>query len=299
MNWLFLCSAMNTQDNSFLLLGRAGRFQPVFYLMSFTGLILICLSLSALFIPLDVIFSKIQNRNVILAIQLSSFSYVLVLFLLLSSYIHKRPIISFITSTNKFGFKRALVTFVIFLILNSLAELINYFFFNQKYSFQFDILNFIALFLVAVSLLVLQSAAEEIILRGYIFQALSSWKKIKPVVALVISSLLFASLHISNPEFTEYGFIPMFLIYFIAAVFLGAFAILGNGLEIPIGIHAANNFFAAVFVNYNASALKTESLFIIDRINVPLGLTEYIIILLLFVMIFYKMKWISPPNTLI
>lgn len=290
---------MNTQNNSFLLLGRTGRFQPVFYLMSFTGLLLICLSLSVLFIPFDSIFSEIQNKNVILAIQLSSFSYVLVLFLLLASYIHKRPILSFISSSNNFGYKKALVTFVFFLIINSLIELINYLFLDQTYAFQFDFLNFIALILVAVSLLVLQSAAEEIILRGYILQALSSWKKLKPIVALVISSLIFASLHISNPEFNEYGFVPMFLAYMITAMFLGAFAILGKGLEIPIGIHAANNFYAAVIVNYKASALKTESLFILDSINIPLGLAEYIIILLLFVMIFYKMNWISHPNTLI
>jgi len=299
MNWLFLCSAMNTQNNSFLLLGRTGRFQPVFYLMSFTGLLLICLSLSVLFIPFDSIFSEIQNKNVILAIQLSSFSYVLVLFLLLASYIHKRPVLSFISSSNKFGYKKALVTFVFFLIINSLVELINYIFLDQSYAFQFDFLNFIALILVAVSLLVLQSAAEEIILRGYILQALSSWNKLKPIVALVISSLIFASLHISNPEFNEYGFVPMFLAYLITAMFLGAFAILGKGLEIPIGIHAANNFYAAVLVNYKGSALKTESLFILDRINIPLGLAEYIIILLLFVVIFYKINWISHPNNLI
>ncbi len=299
MNWLFLCSAMNTQNNSFLLLGRTGRFQPVFYLMSFTGLLLICLSLSVLFIPFDSIFSEIQNKNVILAIQLSSFSYVLVLFLLLASNIHKRPILSFISSSNKFSYKKALVTCVFFLIINSLVEFINYLFLDQTYAFQFDFINFIALILVAVSLLVLQSAAEEIILRGYLLQALSSWNKIKPVIALLVSSLLFASLHLSNPEFSEYGFFQMFLAYFVIAVFLGAFAILGKGLEIPIGIHAANNFYAAVIVNYKASALKTESLFILDSINIPLGLAEYIIILLLFVMIFYKMNWISHPNTLI
>lgn len=266
--------------------------------MSFTGLLLICLSLSVLFIPFDSIFSEIQNKNVILAIQLSSFSYVLVLFLLLASNIHKRPILSFISSSNKFSYKKALVTCV-FLIINSLVEFINYLFLDQTYAFQFDFINFIALILVAVSLLVLQSAAEEIILRGYILQALSSWKKLKPIVALVISSLIFASLHISNPEFNEYGFVPMFLAYLITAMFLGAFAILGKGLEIPIGIHAANNFYAAVLVNYKGSALKTESLFILDRINIPLGLAEYIIILLLFVVIFYKINWISHPNNLI
>lgn len=190
-------------------------------------------------------------------------------------------------------------SFGLFLIINSLVELFNCFFLGQTYSFQFEYINFIILILIAISLLFLQSATEEIILRGYLIQAFSSLKLISPMAALLISSLIFTGLHLSNPEFSEYGILQMLVAYFIIAIFLGALAILGNGLEIPIGIHAANNFYAAVIVNYKSSALKTESLFTLDEINIPLSLAEYILILLFLIVVFYKMNWIAHPKTLI
>ena len=44
---------------------------------------------------------------------------------------------------------------------------------------------------IAVSLLAIQSAAEEIILRGYLLQALSNLEKIHPITALLLTSIIF------------------------------------------------------------------------------------------------------------
>lgn len=290
---------MKTLENSFLALGQSGRAHGLHYALSLFGLFLIVTSLSLLNWIFGVNLSDIQNSQVLLAIQLSSFAYILILFLIVASIIHKRPFLSFISASKNFNFKTLLVTFGLFLTLNILVELVNFLIFNQVYTFQFDLSKFIQLIVIAVSLLAIQSAAEEIILRGYLLQALSSWKKIHPITALLLTSIIFSFMHFSNPEFEEYGITKMFFSYFVIALFLGSFAILGNGLEIPIGIHAANNFYAAVLVNYKGSALNTDSLFIQNTINVPLALIEYIFMLMLVSVFLYKFKWIEHPKTLL
>lgn len=48
-----------------------------------------------------------------------------------------------------------------------------------------------------------------------------------------------------------------------------------GGLEAAIGIHAANNLFAAIFVNYENSALPTPSVFLAKlnpALDLPIGM---------------------------
>lgn len=57
----------------------------------------------------------------------------------------------------------------------------------------------------------LQSSAEEIAIRGFLFLKLLKRSK-DPVLAMLISSLLFAALHIFNDSITPLGFINLFLL---------------------------------------------------------------------------------------
>ena len=89
------------------------------------------------------------------------------------------------------------------------------------------------------------------------------------------------ALHLTNPESTSsaekgafmhlvtmssyfsFGFLLCILVYF------------EGGLETAIGVHVANNLFAAIFVNYEGSVLPTPSVFIANlspNYDLPIGM---------------------------
>lgn len=83
----------------------------------------------------------------------------------------------------------------------------------------------------------IQTAGEEIILRGAILPAAGSWfRSIKPafVTGLVVSSLMFAFLHGSTDPM-------LFAYYLVFSVATAVMGLLTRGLEAAIAFHTANN----------------------------------------------------------
>ena len=79
-------------------------------------------------------------------------------------------------------------------------------------------------------------------------------------IPLVITSLIFGLLHISNPEVDKLGYIIM--VYYIGTgLFLGVITLMDEGMELALGFHAANNLFTALLVTANWTALQTHSVF--------------------------------------
>ena len=81
----------------------------------------------------------------------------------------------------------------------------------------------------------------------------------------VITSAAFAALHLGNPEVLEGTKDTHLLIVMSGYFFFGFFACvltyIDGGLEAAIGMHAANNIFAASIVGYESSALPTPTVF--------------------------------------
>ena len=59
----------------------------------------------------------------------------------------------------------------------------------------------------------------------------------------------------------EYGYGIMMAQYISMGVILGLVTLLDDGIEIAMGIHAANNIFASVFLTFKGSVLPTAALF--------------------------------------
>ncbi|WP_370514485.1 type II CAAX prenyl endopeptidase Rce1 family protein [Formosa sp. L2A11] len=80
------------------------------------------------------------------------------------------------------------------------------------------------------------------------------------LVPLIITSLIFGGLHIANPEVEKLGYTIM--VYYIGTgLFLGILTLMDEGMELSLGFHAANNFFTALLVTSDWSALQTYSIF--------------------------------------
>lgn len=119
------------------------------------------------------------------------------------------------------------------------------------------------LFLCSILLFVLVAIGEEMIMRGYILRGLMlSFNK---YIALMVSSLFFAGMHLMNPYFSFFTFASLFL----AGIMLGASYIFTQNLWFPIGLHFGWNFMQS-FVGFNVSGLDSFSLLNITPLGNPI-----------------------------
>ena len=107
-----------------------------------------------------------------------------------------------------------------------------------------------------LSLFAVVSLNEEIAIRGYILQNLSS--SFNKYIALVLSSLVFMIMHIGNPNMSA---VPLFNL-FLAGLLLGVYCIHKNNLWFPIGAHFTWNYFQGPVLGFEVSGNDVDSIFI-------------------------------------
>ena len=107
-----------------------------------------------------------------------------------------------------------------------------------------------------LSLFAVVSLNEEIAIRGYILQNLSS--SFNKYIALVLSSLVFMIMHIGNHNMSA---VPLFNL-FLAGLLLGVYCIHKNNLWFPIGAHITWNYFQGPVLGFEVSGNDVDSIFI-------------------------------------
>ncbi|SEG59458.1 CPBP family intramembrane glutamic endopeptidase [Paenibacillus sp. UNC499MF] len=128
----------------------------------------------------------------------------------------------------------------------------------QAFTLQFNPLPWLVVLLVTAPLILIQSTAEEILFRGYMYRMFRSLRG-GVFWSILLTSLPFALVHGLNPEMLNYGiFGPLY--YLQGAFFLGVVAYCTNGLAAPIGIHVATNIFNTSIWGYGSSALENMGL---------------------------------------
>lgn len=95
---------------------------------------------------------------------------------------------------------------------------------------------------------------EELLARGYQLQNLSEGLNL--ILGVVISSLIFSGLHLSNPGATWQSTIGILL----AGLFLAFCYISTKQLWLPIGLHIGWNFFEGTIFSFPVSGLNTFTL---------------------------------------
>lgn len=240
-------------------------------------------------------------KNLWLLIQLAPLAIGFAVFLILVKYIHKKPVLSILTSRSSFDFKRFFFTFILFTLAMGFTTYI--ILPGHIYQYQFSLAPFIKLLAISIILLPFQCALEEVVFRGYLLQAFGNLFKNK-LVSLCIVSLLFAAIHIGNPEF-DHGFYRIMAEFLFISLFFGLVVVLDNGLEISIGIHTANNIFLSLFLSPADGALNTDAIFT-TSVDLLLPYSFLLTILpaaICFAILYYKYNWrfstlldpIKPP----
>lgn len=216
------------------------------------------------------------NQNVGLAALMFAFVIALGGFILLLRWFHNRTLRGTINGTHNIRWDRILFGFAVWAVMIFASLTITYFTDPNNIKFQFQLSSFIPLFFIAIILIPFQTSFEEVTMRGYLMQGIATNTSSR-IWALIITSLIFGLLHSFNPEVKEYGFFAIMPQYIGFGLMFGLVTLLDDGIELALGIHAANNILSSLFMTNKSSALQTAAVFNIEKIN------PYVDTLLLFV----------------
>lgn len=231
------------------------------------------------------------NKNLLLSCLFGMFVFAFIGLVFAVKKLHKKPFVSVITAYERIRWGRVIFSFGVWAILILISTLVGYFTSKEEIAIQFDPLNFFILVGIAVVLLPIQTSTEEILFRGYLVQGLSQIFK-SGIVPLIITSILFGVVHMSNPEAKTYGWITMLPYYTLFGFFLGALALLDEGLELALGIHCANNLISSLLVTSPNSVLKTDAIFIVKGENPGMEfITWFVMAGITFIIFWQKYRW--------
>jgi len=158
-------------------------------------------------------------------------------------------------------------------------------------NFQFDGGRYFAFAAIALIFLPFQTGCEELIFRGYLMQGFALCTKSK-VWALVITSVGFGLMHCYNGPIEEYGFFVAIPVYIFIGFELGLFAILSDGIELPWGIHCANNLLALTIIGAKSEgSVNVRPLIQVDEPVWVMYILEIVVFTMMFLLLRKKMGW--------
>jgi len=232
------------------------------------------------------------GSNIVLITMLLPLAIALFILWVWVKLIHQQSITSLTTSRKKVDWKRILFSFLLWGGITAVFVVVDYYLNPQDYIWNFDLLPFLSLVVIAVLLVPLQTSFEEYLFRGYLMQGIGILAKNR-WVPLVATSIIFGVMHIANPEVEKLGYGIM--IYYIGTgFFLGIITLMDEGMELALGFHAANNLVTVLLVTATWTAFQTES--VLKDVSTPeLGYDVFVPVFIIFPILIFifskKYKW--------
>lgn len=188
--------------------------------------------------------------------------------------LHQRPFQSLLRPGGGFSWAKLLLSGGLWLGFMGAADVISAALNPGNYEWTFDPLRSLPYFALALVLIPIQTSAEELIFRGYLTQWMGRYSK-KIWLPLLVPSAVFMLLHGLNPEVESYGFWLTMPFYFAIGLLLGWITLRSGGLELALGLHAANNLYAAILVTFPDSAIPSPAFFTMREYDPVLGLIVF------------------------
>lgn len=248
------------------------------------------------------------NPNIYLLEMIFPFIIGLLAFVLLLKPLNGKPLKQVINGTGSFRWNRLFISAAIWSLFSAIYLFVSVKLDPSNYSLNNTSKTLIPLIIISVLLIPFQAAWEELIFRGYLMQGFTVWLKNRwsPVI---ITSVLFALMHIINPEIKEYGFWNMMPQYLLFGLIFGVITVFDDGVEAAIGAHAANNVFLSVMLTNKSSALQTPAMY--EQLNYY-PMTELLSMLVMGILFIVVLKllfrWrnlpvlfgkVQPPDTVV
>lgn len=239
----------------------------------------------------------LKDSNQVLVLSLIPFVAVLFFIIFNTTLLHKRSIASLFNTLNYFRWRRFFIGFGIWVVLLIIGDLICSFALQGDYQWTLKSDKFWTLVFVSVSLLPIQTLAEEVFFRSYILQGLSNLFS-KSIFPIILSSVIFMGAHMMNPETEKYGMLLMCVYYFLSAFFLAVIIGLDNGIEQSYGIHTATNLYGTLIVSYEGAALQTDALWTIKNLSGIVMVITSVIAMIIYYFIVQKFLNINQFKSL-
>jgi len=231
------------------------------------------------------------SKNLIFFLAMFSFVVSLLVTIFLIKVLHQRTFSETVNGTRKIRIGRLVSGATAWTIVMVVYLIIDYSFNSGNYVLQLNWGNFIVLIILSLCIIPFQITSEELVFRGYLVQGVAAWTKNR-YLAILFPGLLFGLMHIANPEVREFGFWLSMPQYVFFGLLFGLISVLDDGIELAMGMHAANNIFTLIFTTHAASALPTDALFEVQTINPAKELVALLITGLIVLAYFaFRYKW--------
>ncbi len=286
--------------SDYLQVARTGKNDWWRYLISFPTIMIIWLIVGAIPAMLLMIyvladgnpatgFSGTSFTGVPVVVEflaiVSSFVPLVVATLLAVRFIHARPVRTLVTGEPDIRWGKMVAAAGVWFVIAALVSLVEALLYPGRYILTFRAAVFLVYAPIALIFIPIQASAEEFFFRGYLLQWMGLRLKNKWVLAF-LGGILFFLPHLANPEMATQS-ILMGLSYFAMGFFFTFITLQNHGLELALGVHTANNLFAALFANYTVTALPSPAFFTIQTLDPTYGLISVIVGMLVFYAIFF------------
>lgn len=203
--------------------------------------------------------AKVLGTNTFLFLMLLTFAIGLLSLFAYVKFVHKQSIKQLTTSRKKVDWRRIMLAFTLWAVISTVFIVIDIQLSPEDYLFNFKLVPFLILAVIAILMIPIQTSMEEYYMRGYMMQGLGVMAKNR-WLPLLVTSLLFGTMHIFNPEVEKLGY-GILVFYIGTGFFLGILTLMDEGLELALGFHAANNLTAALLVTADWTAFQTDSVY--------------------------------------
>ena len=220
-------------------------------------------------------------------VTMSSFIPFLLATLLAVRFIHVRPLQTLITAETRIRWGRILAGAGTWLVIAALIAIVESILYPGRYVLTFQPGTLVIFAIFALIMIPIQTSAEEVFFRGYLLQWIGLRLKNKWALSF-LNGLLFFLPHTANPEMAVDSLL-VGLGYFVFGFVFTLVTVQDNGMELALGVHAANNLFAALFANYTITALPSPSLFTIQELDPVYGLVSLVVGSIVFFVIYFTL----------
>ncbi len=202
--------------------------------------------------------------------------------------IHRRHPRTLVTARERVSWRRISHGFVAMFVPWSLILVLGqYLLYPETFFFTTDLATFALFVPVALVLIAIQTTTEELFCRGYLVQATSLIWANRVFLALV-PAMIFALLHLGNPEAEAGGWITMVLFYFLGPGLVWTVVSLVDGTtELAIGAHFAFNAVYFVVINPAGSVVTTPALFTVGEYHSTFYALSAVLVIPVFLVLSY------------
>lgn len=272
-----------TTPNDFL---PEGKFEFWRYMLLTTIIIVVLLASQTIFLliasMLEGTLDIYQYPSItLLWVTMLPFAALLVFLVPGIRLLHKQSIKSIFTQKQNFNWKLLFKSAILWFILSGLSDIIISLLQPGNYVFSFSITKFLPYMLLALVLIAFQISAEEVLFRSYLLQGFIRLFRLR-WLGIITQAILFGILHGANPEVSAYGLLTTMPFYIGIGLLLGWLSYRFKGLEIALGLHYANNFYATSMVTFSDSAIPSPAIFTITNYQPEIGLIAFVFMAFIF-----------------